>query len=85
MKVEIKNIDELIVFIEQNELTENQIIDLCRYSLKKTFVILGEVDKFWFLKCLRNYKEKYHHRPPSEQPIILNGEYPFRIKDIFFV
>lgn len=83
MTINIKNIDELIEFIEQKNLSNSQIVALCKYCLNKTFFTFGDVDKVWFLNHLKNYKEKYYHRPPSEQPIILNGEYPFNIKDIF--
>jgi len=80
---DITTIDELIQFITVQDLTNDQINELCRYTLNRGFVSVGDVDKDWFLMWLQNYKEKYHHLQESEKPFIINANEPFDITEIY--
>jgi len=80
---DITTIDELIQFITVQDLTNDQINELCRYTLNRGFVSVGDVDKDWFLMWLHNYEDKYHHLQESEKPFIINANMPFDITEIY--
>ena len=80
---DITTIDELIQFITVQDLTNDQINELCSYTLNRGFVSVGDVDKDWFLMWLQNYKQKYHHLQESEKPFIINANEPFDITEIY--
>ena len=80
---DITTIDELIQFITVQDLTNDQINELCRYTLNRGFVSVGDVDKDWFLMWLQNFKEKYHYLQESEKPFIINANEPFDITEIY--
>lgn len=79
----ITTIDELIEFIRDHELTNEQIDKLCRITLGRSFLSVGDVDKFWFIDWLQNYKEKYHQLHESQKPFIINSDIPFDIRQIY--
>ena len=83
MKKGIENIEQLIQFISDRDLTNDQINELCSYTLNRGFVSVGDVDKVWFIDWLQNYKEKYHHLQESEKPFIINANMPFDITEIY--
>ncbi len=84
---DITTIEELIEFINEHDLTSEQIGKLCSYTLGKIFVVFTrdnkEPNKDWFLMWLQNYKDKYHYLQEHEKPFIINSNMPFDIKEIY--
>ena len=79
MKTDIENFEQLISFIENNDLSIGEISKLCKETID--LYILFYTDKNDVLNDLKKYWVKYEHK--KERPIFLNATVPFDIKQFW--
>jgi hypothetical protein len=72
----IETFEQLILFIENNDLSISEISKLCKATIDLHIVFYS--DKAEILKDLKTYWAKYEHE--KERPIFLDSEIPFDLK-----
>ena len=85
MTINLNTIDDLILFIDKNNIDDyDKINELCNAMLQKTFFGLKFGDtpytKHYFLSHLRSYRNELSADGTSER-FFLNFSSPFSVKD----
>ena len=79
----INNYDELILFIESNDLTSEQIAELIKNCLNVYTIHFENSD---IIEELKEYWNKFGHLPRSERPLFLfQTKRNIQLKDILKV
>ena len=71
---EINTFDEMIEFIENNDLTQKHIEQLVGACLKVLFVNVPK-DKQKVIQVLKDYWSEWKDRPKNCRPIFINAPY----------